>query len=232
MSFLKWMGKCVGVLSKYASGAYFGYKAGKTVEGMIQKKRSQKSQPRPSHLSNPNSRWKKFNDNEWVKKFLEPGFIGAILGIFSVLFYQTLVFPLMQAERAKNYFDECFDEKLLEKYMVKPLNLRIKEDDWPTNLAKLPKEMDLEEKAQMCGLFHEDLSTLDPTASQIHFILSSILFLSELDKEKYESLLAILLRLLRAGKLSPRLRNYILMLLLRRGYKIPKYLYLLLKPKP
>lgn len=236
MDYIVGIKKCLLITSRYASAAYFGYRVGTSVESFIEKKkkkRPQKFQPHPSHFSNPNSKWtrwkKKLNDKKWVKNCFKPGVLGAVAGMSSLYFTDNLIIPLIQAYRAKSFLEECFDEKLLEKFNVKPLSLRIKEDDWPINVARLPQEMELEEKAQICGLWHEDVSTLDPTARQIRFILSCILFLSDLDQQQYDSLLDHLLRLLRAGKLSPRLRKYILMLLLRRGYKIPKYLYLMLK---
>ena len=232
----------IGVTAKFSSAAYCGYTIFKGVESRSQEKGSQKSQPRSSRFSNLNSkltRWKKkVTENKWVRLGLKPYIIGPLSGILTVLIcenfigpliYKNVIGPLIQAEKAQSLLDECFDEKLMEKYLVKPLSLRLKEDDWPTNFAKLPKEMELEEKAQLCGLLNEDVSTLDPTASRVHFILTCILLLSDLDKEQYESFLNHLARLLRTSKLSRKLRKYILMLLLRRGYRIPNSLYLLLK---
>ena len=40
-----------------------------------------------------------------------------------------------------------------KKYNLKPLKIRIEEDDWPTNIAKLVEEIGLEEKAQICSLW-------------------------------------------------------------------------------
>ena len=224
---------CISVTTKYTGAAYLGYKVVTIVESRIQKKGSHKPQPRPSRFNDPNNRWirwgKQVTNNKLVKIFLNPVVLGPLSGIACLKICEDIIGPLIQAYTAKSLFDDCFDEKLWKKYNIKPLILRLKEDDWPTDFPKLPNEMELEEKAQICGLLHEDVSTLDPTASKVHFILSCILFLSDLDTETYESLLTHLLRLLRSGKLSRKLRKYILMLLLRRGYHVPKSIYLLLK---
>ena len=239
LAFLK---TCIGITGKYTGAAYLGYKGYKFVKSRSQEKDSLESQPRPSRFSNLNSkgtRWKKkLADSKLVHLVLKPYVLGPLIGVLSVLIcenvigpliYKNVIGPLISAYQAQNLLDECFDEKFMEKYIAKSLSQRLKEDDWPTNFAKLPKEMELEEKAQLCGLLNEDVYTLDATASRVHFILSCILLLSDLDKGQYESLLNHLARLLRAGKLSRKLRKYILMLLLRRGYRLPSAIYLLLK---
>ena len=242
MSYFNYIKSFSVITLKYGVPSYFGYKFFKNRESRSQEKGSQKSKRHPSRFTNSNSKLarcrKKLMENKWVRLGLKPYVLGPLTGLTTVticenflgpLFYENIIGPLIQAYKAQSLLDECFDQKIMDKYLVKPLTLRLKEDDWPTNFAKLPNEMELEEKAQMCGLLHEDVFTLDPTASRVHFILSCIFFLSDLDENTYQSLLDHLARLLRAGKLSSKLKKYILMLLLRRGYRLPKSLYLLLK---
>lgn len=215
----------VATSSRYLGVAYLGYKCGKITNARFFKNRANE----PIRiLNNPNSKFqrvkKKIKDIKWLNKILKPGPIGAATAVVLLFTCERYIIPLIIAGRAKSFFDDCFDEKLLEKYNIKPLKIRIEEDDWPTNIAKLLEEIGLEEKAQICSLWYEDVSTLDSRTKQIHFILSCIFFLSEkllTDDQLYNGFLAQLLQLLRAGKLSRALRRYILILLRRRGIPIP-----------
>lgn len=230
MSYFRLIKTGIGVSSRYLGAAYFGYKVGKVTEARIFKNRAKNRANKPkftSSLGNHKSRFsrlkKKIHNTKWLNKILKPGPIGAASAVILLFTFDKYVVPLIVAERAKSFFDDCFDEKLLGKYKIKPLKVRIEEDDWPINLAQLPEEIGLEEKAEICSLWYEDVSLLDSKAQQIHFILSCIFFLGErllVDSKLYEGFIGRLIKLLRSGKLSRKLKKYLLMLLRSRGIPI------------
>ena len=157
--------------SRYLGVAYLGYKCGKITNARIFKNRANES---TRILGNPNSKFqrvkKKLKDIKWFNRILKPGPTRAASAIVLLFTCEKYRIPLILARRVKSFFDYCFDEKLLERYNIEPLKIRIEEDNWPTNIANLVEEIGLEEKAQICSLWYEDVSTLDSRTKQIHFI--------------------------------------------------------------